>query len=472
MLTLTRHSGTPEPESVTESGPRPQPRFAQPEFEWDLMRVELEVRDALLASFGSAGVDEARANERFQAATREPARAGWPVRRFVEGLLDSSEREVVLAAARCLGASGEASAAPFLERTLSRPDVVDGVLDILGSMGDGAVPVLERALRRSELASRVLLQLCRIGGPRSAGVLERAARAARPGADPSREALLDALTATGPAAIASLLRLAAEDPGGSEAILERLPLVRDGGAELARRVEEERWPGDLAYRALLALRPLEAMAWLESRCESHRERGAALAVLATYEDTPPLASALRLARSGRVPREDVLTLLTALLEREDERALDFTQELLAFPKETVRSWLELLIESGHPAAAGALVPLVFDRWLEDDDRQWAALAVGEMGTPEEAEALLAKLLERPDEDRRLTAACLVSIHAQLGNAGVRRFFPGLSEPGLRRVLTALDARSGEAVVVHRVARALEGAQAELALLLADKKATP
>lgn len=474
LVTMVRRFAPAEP-LPGPALPNPVPLFARPEFEWDVLRVELEVRGALLASFGSAGVDEARANERFQAATREPARSGWPVRRFVEGLLESPEREVVLAAARYLGALGDASAAPFLERTLARADVVDAVLDVLGAMGDAAVPALERALGRPELASRVLLQLCRIGGARSAAVLERAARAAREGSDPSREALLDALTATGPSAVACLLRLAADPqaPSASEAILARLPIVRGAGAELARRIEGERWPGDLAYRALLALRPTEALPWLEARCESHRERGAALAVLATYEGSAPLASALRLARSGRVPREEVLALLTGLFEREGERALDFTQELLARTDEApTRAWLELLIESGHPAAARALVPLAFDARLADDDRQWAALAVGELGTQAEAQELLAALKERPDEERRLTAACLLSIHAQLGNAGVQRLFPELSEGSLRRVLAILDGRSGDAVLVHRVARALDGVQAELAFLSADKKATP
>jgi len=441
--------------------------------DWTPASVEVTVRAALLESFAVPGVDQERARERFLAEAREVARAGWPVRRFVEGLLECPEAAVALAAARCLGTLGEAGAVPALARALLRPELGEGALDALGALGEPAVGGLERALAEPELARHALLQLCRIGGPRAAAALECAALRARENSNPSRAALLDALTSTGPAAVPSLLRLAAEregEPGERAAILARLPLVSGAGPELVRMLGHEELAGDLAYRALLFLQPDEALPWLEERCATCRERALALETLASFPDTGPLAAALRLAQGGRVPREDVKRLLVELLERDAERAVAFTQELGAHGSPDTRPWLELLIESEHSAAARALVPLVFCETLAADDRQWAALAVGELGTGEDAERLLGELGARASEDRRCTAACLVSIHAQLGAQGVERWLAPCSPASRRRVLAAFEGgSSGAAVQVHRVARALDGALAELAASSADQK---
>jgi hypothetical protein len=441
--------------------------------EWTPASVEVTVRSALLDSFGTTGVDEERARARFLAGSRDVARAGWPVRRFVEGFLSCPEASVALAAARCLGTLGEAGAVPALQRALGRADLADGVLDALGALGEPALVGLERALGEPELAAGALLQLCRIGGPRAAAVLERAARGARADSNPSRAALLDALTSTGPGAVACLLRLAGErssEPDESTAILARLPLVSDAGAELVRMLEHEELPRELAYRALRFLQPAEALPWLEERCATQRERASALETLASFPDTGPFSAVLRLAQSGRVPREDLTRCLVALLERDSERAEDFTHGLVANGSASCRPWLELLIESEHQGAARALVPLVFCDALGDDDRQWAALAVGELGTADDAERLVGELGSRLTADRRCTAACLVSIHTQLGAAGVERLLAPCSPANRRRVLAAFEGgSSGAAVRVHRVARALEGALAELAATSADQK---
>jgi hypothetical protein len=118
------------------------------------------------------------------------------------------------------------------------------------------------------------------------------------------------------------------------------------------------------------------------------------------------------------------------------------------------------------------LPLVFCDVLAPDDRQWAALAVGELGSERDAERLMAELGARPDTERRCTAACLVSIHAWLGAKGVEQLLAPCSPPNRRRVLEAFDGISpGAAVRVLRVARALDGALAELAASSADQKDT-
>jgi hypothetical protein len=89
--------------------------------------------------------------------------------------------------------------------------------------------------------------------------------------------------------------------------------------------------------------------------------------------------------------------------------------------------------------------------------------VGELGTAEDAERLLGALESRPADERRCMAACLVSIHVRLGAGGVERLLVNCSPANRRRVLAAIEGgSSGAAVRVHRVARALDGALAEMA----------
>ncbi|HEX6883656.1 MAG TPA: hypothetical protein VF530_09765 [Planctomycetota bacterium] len=429
----------------------------------EVAAVAAVVEAALRACFAGGGLDVERAQVRFLEAVREPLRAGWPVRRFVEQALASADEELACAAVRCLGAGGEPGAALALERALARPELVAEALEALGGLAlvpeseAPAVAALERALAVPAQASAALRELCRAGGPRAAASIERAARS---GAPLSRAVLLDALTTTGPAAVASLLRLA-EAAGGrheGDSILARLALVDGGGPELARLLQRGDVPADLAYPALAAAQPREAVPWLEVRALESRERGAALATLAAFPGPEPLAAALRLARGGRVPRADVLALLVRLLEGEEERAEPFSRALVARGDGAeLAAWLALLIESGVPAAAPALVPLAFAPALGADDRGWAALAVGELGAEREAR-VLARALEEPlarllVDDPRLVAAVLVALHAHLGAEGVADALAGaLPEP--HAVVAALAGDAAGAVRVHRVARAL------------------
>jgi hypothetical protein len=341
-----------------------------------------------------------------------------------------------------------------------------------GEAGAPAFSALERSLQSPALGPRALLQLCRVGGARAARAIVDAVERADTGAIPSREALLDALTTTGPAAVESLLRLAetrARDEAGE--ILARLALVADAGPELVRILEHERLDDELAQRALRVLLPSEALPWLEERCASARERGPALATLASYSGLAPLASAVRLAHVGRVSRRDALELVTTLLERDAERGAEYSRTL-APPAELAVTWLELLLESGAPCTAPALVPLVFSALLSEDDRRWAALAVGEVGTRAEGEALIQALRPRFALDLRTSAACLISIQALTGPEGVTRVLEGCSRSCVRRILAVFEgpARGGEAINLHRVARLLDAAREELASTSSERKA--
>jgi len=470
LLTWSTRLEAPDRPEDGSSGPE-QPGSAHA---WTSASVELFVRTALTEAFGQNSSLDA-ALERFLARTREPARAGWSVRRFVEGLLEHPDPAIARLSARCLGALGDAGSAAALQRVLVRsdcpPELEDEAFAALGSLGEPAVGALEEALSVPRLAHGALRELCRVGGERAAQAIERCVRRTGARGDPSRQALLDALTATGPPAVAALLRLAAQEAaegGERDAILARLPMVAGAGDELLRCMERERLPVTLTHRALVLLQPAGGLAWLERRCGEHRERQAALETLACYEGTGPLESLLRLDLSGRVPREDLEVLLGRLLDQDPARAEVFTEGLLARAEgPELHAWLALLIEGAHPATARPLARLAFSPRLGEDDRQWAALAVGELGTPEDAELLIGLVCnalegERPDQGERRLAACFLSIHSLAGEEGVARALETCSSSAVQRVLASLQERdrSGPAVQVHRVARALEGVLAE------------
>lgn len=438
--------------------------FTGPDAGWTPAGVQLAVRAALLEGWDEA--DPAAALARFQARLREPARAGFSLRRFVEAELDDPDAGLARRAALCLGTLGDTASAAALERALARAPVTEAALDALVRLGDAGVPALERALEEPELAHRALMRLCRVGGERAAQAIERRIRRSGPDADPSRAALLDALTSTGRPAVRALLRLAELEPAEeANTILARLPLVADSGDELVRMLSDGRVREDVALRALELLQPAAGVAWLEERCAEHRSRAAALATLARYAGPAPLGAALRLAQAGRVPREDALALLGRLLDADHERAEAFTLELeTSADALALRDWMLFLLDSEQPGAARSLARLAFCTKLGDDDRQWAALVVGELGAPEDGALLVELLAGREAEDRRRTAACLLALHALQGAAGVELALAPCSAASRQRVLSALEeqGRPGEAVLLHRVARVLDGALAELA----------
>jgi len=466
-VVLLARALAPRPPATPPSAP-PEPLAAS----WAEGEVEIAVRAALLENFGVAEPAPA-ALERFQERLREPARAGWPLRRFVEGLVERPDLATAEAALRGLGALADANALPTLERALARAELAPSAFAALEGLGPVSFAVLERALGEPALAAGALPVLCRLGGERASAILARAARAAGPQAQPSRATLLDALTTTGPAAVESLLALALETrtPGEVSALLARLPRVSGAGPALVRALERVRGPEALHFQAVLALLPYEALPWLEERCASHRERPDALAVLAAYPGTPPLEALLRLARGGRVPREELCATLSALLEREAGRAAAFSQALVARgePLE-LHEWLTLVLEDAHPAAGAALVPLCASPRLAPEDREWAALGLLELGSAEDARELAAALPAGPRLERRLAAAVALALHAQLGPDGVRAWLAAASPASLRRALESLEsgARGGAAVRLHRVARALEGALSESAPPVADR----
>jgi len=393
----------------------------------------------------------------------------WPLPRIAEKLLDDPDPRVACAAARYLGLRGDQLSAFRLEDSFRRRDVAAAAVRALGDLGPRGVPVLAQALQDPELAPGALVELQRIGGPDAAGAIERRLLTS-PGPMSGSDEMLDALAATGPAAVASLIKLAQHGSFADANPLLWLKDVEGGGNELARllRAGSARQPVELLLQAVAVLQPkglpLEAQLWVEERVQELRVRERALQSLVLWEGTAPLESLLRLDAEGRVPDDDLLWALEALAGRDVQRLTEYARELLlAGDAITAGRYLELLLVSGDPRLAPALGPFVHSDLLSDGERQLAALAIGEVGAEEDALLLLRGLEHLGPHDERLFAACLITVHRVLGEPGVTRATSGLSPGATRQVRMALDevgTGAAGAIGLSRVARALDGALAK------------
>jgi len=433
----------------------------------DAAAVARAVRANLLASTGGNWDAASSSADALVLAFEERSRELllWPLPRIAETLLADSDPRVACAAARYLGLRGDRISALRLADALAREDVAPAAVRALGDLGPRGVPALAQALHAPEYADVALAELQRIGGPEAAAAIERALLAS-PSLFAEAEVLLDALAATGPAAVEFLVRLRQGDVVADGNPLSWLAKVDGGDDELVRLLQEwtARQPIEALLEAVALLQPIAAQPWVEERIQELRYRDLALQSLVTWEGTAPVESLLRLDAAGRVPDDALLWALEELADHDVQRLTSYARELLsARDAITAGRYLELLLVSGDARVAPALGPFVYSDLLSIGERQLAALAIGEIGTEEDALRLLRGLeqLEHTGSgEERLLAACLITVHRMLGEPGVTEAMAGLSPGATRQVQMALAGvgnGAAGAIGLSRVARALDGA---------------
>jgi hypothetical protein len=120
--------------------------------------------------------------------------------------------------------------------------------------------------------------------------------------------------------------------------------------------------------------------------------------------------------------------------------------------------LDLLLATDTQSAAPSLARLVSSPWLPSDERQWAAVALAELGTAQEAQRLAETMGELQPEDQRLAAACALSIHALGGSTALRGAFEPADAAVAERLIALLERRPSDrnsAATISRAARLLE-----------------
>ncbi|MEW6073537.1 MAG: zf-HC2 domain-containing protein [Planctomycetota bacterium] len=420
------------------------------------------VRASLAAAFAGFR-DEADPRPpaaRFDAATRELRRAHWPIPRLVEDLLADPDPALAAGAARYLGVRGDRASVLRLAAALPGAPAKAPLVRALGDRGPLAIGALGALLGDPAAGELAAAELARIGGPEAAAALEAEVRRQDSGS-PRRAALLAHLAATGAASVESFLRLAAEDEEGAGALLDHLARAEGAAEELGRIAGSagRRHPSSVLFAAVGRLQPSGALGWVEERTRESASRAAALECLAGWEGPEALEALLRIDARGAVPDAEIYATLDTLVERAPDRLAAFVEMQLARGDAAgAERLLHLLLVLENPWTGESLARIALADLLPAEDRQWAALAVGEVGRAADAERLAAGLPAIDRDERRLLAAGLISIHAHLGPAGAARALEGLEVPSPSRVLAALadasrrDARAGG---LHRVARALD-----------------
>jgi hypothetical protein len=456
-------TGPKEP-PVPRAEPRPDPDRLDPN---RLETARARICEALLeagreAPAGAASAGPALA-ARVDELSRPLAAAGWPVLRLVEAALEERDLDLARPAARYLGVAGDRLALQALRRALERRDLGAVVLLAFADAGEPGLEGLASALDHDHLRDRALRGILEHGGPPAARALEGWLTAPRrSGTEPAQAAAVRALAWLGPDAVDGLLRLSARGGTLRNAALDAL--ASTAGAR-ERVLAELRAPSgafglDLLLEACARLAIAEAWPRAEELAQERAHRGAALACLARLPGLDGLRSLLGLAASGRAPLDEVRAALELALEPGGERLADLARERgAAADRAALRLLVDLLVSSGDARAAPALCELAFAVLLDPGERQWAALAVGEVGAARDAERLGESFGGLGRADKVLAAAVLISIQRLAGEAGVRRALadaaPGreASDPKLFELLRRRCA--GGAVSLFKIARALE-----------------
>jgi hypothetical protein len=467
----------PEPETAPVPPGEVAPDSGEPTPDPDEpARIAELVRENLRAAFGGELLvrDPLPGVQRFESLSSSIR--SWPLARVAESLLVDPDTTVAAGAARYLGARGDRLSVPRLAAVLREPEVgaatVLALGDFLARDPDAsaiALDGLRTALADPELCPLALDVLGERGGAGAARALEeglrdelarRAVDGRGPASVPEREAWLAALARSGPAAVASFLRLAGD---GAPDVLGYLARIEGAEGELVRILERQPTgvPREVLPDAIDVLQPAAALAWLEDRAGEPRHRPRALACLSGWRRAAAVGAFLRLDELGTVREEELLASFRAFAETRGDLLREAVGHLERNGDDVgLGRYLELLLASGSPSASGALVRLARSPALASGARSRAALGVGELGGAEEARALLAVLGEEPPAEREILASILITAWRALEPDEVRASFGVFTARGARRVeeaLVEISNRGAGPVALARVSRALQGA---------------
>jgi hypothetical protein len=437
----------------------PEPESARIDRE-RLARAREEVRVLLLECASGLDPRADRAEvlgfaERFDRLSHKLRVLGWPRERLVAGLLDGDDPRAARAAARYLGVRADALSARELEEALAHDDRKRAAARALADLGEPGLDGMARALDDPQLRRLALRGVARVGGRAAARTLEGELRRE------VREDALAALTRLGPQAVEAAIRLRLDDVLDAERTNALLAAAPDAGPELARQLADEP-PGPRALalaEAAAAVAPGPALEPIERLCLDRRTRDGALACLGSIEHPGAVRALMRLRESGRVPADLLDPAARASVARNAETLAGLAWEAIDTDDLPAQSeLLDFLIESDGAGAAPALCVLAGSPQLDDASRQAAALAVGELGTPDELPALAELLARLTADQRHLAAACVLSTHALGGEEACAAVLEGGPERERQSILTLLRRRRAQGrttVSIFKLARALE-----------------
>ena len=471
---VDRIVSAPEPESTEPTPPQPSAEGldAQPTVDDDgdvvLSRlrqarahVAAELRVAWTGLEALAPRDEVEAAaQAFDAATLE-LEPDWPLLRIVQGLAVGEDRDLGAAALRYLGVRGDGIAAGVLRDALGEADLGLVAVAALGDLGSAGLDALGEALVDVDLGPAARDALLAHGGQEAVAVLAEVLGQQLRRGEPADE-LLELLATVEPSAAPELLNLVQRGLVSRGQALDLLARSPGAGEALMDRLEagESRWSEALVFEALAVLRPAEGLAWIEERVTVRRLREPALACLASYADPDALQVLVRLHANGRVRGDLVEGAARDLLTRDPRAAVDLARRRPPELDDDPAALYQLLVATESAAAVPGLAALVYEPWLGSESRAWAALAVGELGTPDAARDLIEGLPRLGGGEEFIAAACLMAATQLAGPDLALRAVDavGVADRSRERLMDQLADVSEQGLRVktlHRVARELK-----------------
>jgi len=202
-----------------------------------------------------------------------------------------------------------------------------------------------------------------------------------------------------------------------------------------------------------------ALPWIAERCHERAHRTTGLASLAAFDDGQALPILMQLWDEGHLDDAEVLAAVATAEERRPGQLAAHVTRLEASDQvEELGLLLRALLTGDGPWAGEALALLARSRQLGEDERVWAALAVGEIGATRQLEDLHELLRGLESERKLLASACLLSIHALGGEPAVRDALVGAGPERTTRLLDLLARRARDrntAAPLFKLARQLE-----------------
>jgi hypothetical protein len=395
---------------------------------------------------------------------KNAASEGWNVAALAERVLGDADAEVAGLSARWLGQKGDRLSIRTIAGVLRRPDAPASLrrqvaLALLDD-GEPGIAALVPALADAELRSLVLEPLTARGGTAPVDAVAAALAAAGDDAVAAAD-LANALSRLGERGIDALIEAVERGGPAAEVALSELRHTR-GAPERLAALLAERAPArvvDVRVDAAARLGLAEVLPLLRERALDRAHRSRTLAQLAAFPGRGALAIALDLWSSSRFGEDELGLAARSILERDPLEGVALAGELEAPGQEqALHDLVDLLLAAESKVAAPALARLVGSPWLPGDERQWAALALAEFGTPGEAPHLTDVLRELQPEEARLAAACTLAIQALAGAPALREALDPDATGVSERLIALLERRPGDrhpAATISRAARLLE-----------------
>lgn len=419
------------------------------------------------AAHAGSGEDPAVLAARLQALEaplNNLANEGWNVTALAERVVADADAEVAGLAARWLGPKSDRLAIRTIAGVLRRPDAPatlrrQATLALLDD-GEQGIDVLGPALLDAQLRPLALERLLERGGAAPVSAVAKALEAARTD-DAVAAELAHALAQLGSPGVDALIDAVGHGGSAAEAALAELRRTRGAPERLAAQLGE-RAPArqlDVRVEAAARLGLPEVLPVLRERALDRARRDTALALLGAFEGRGALAIALELWSSSRFGEDELRLAARAILARDPREGVALVDALEeAQSAGSLHDLLDLTLVCESQSAAATLARLVASPWLASDERQWAALALAELGTDSELRSLAEALRDLEPADARLAAACALALHALGGPSALREAMEVAGATTAERLIALLESRPSDrnqAATISRAARLLE-----------------